>query len=352
MKAYIQSSALVSALPTFGILNFPLEEGTLSQTGFLRCVEPNFRDYLEPLVARRMSRIVKIAVSAALQCLRYASVERPDGILVGTGLGCLEDTEKFLASLYENQEKLLNPTPFIQSTHNTVTAAIAQSIHCHSYNTTYTQRGVSFECAMTDALLMLEDEPESKLLVGGYDERTEQSFQVTQRLGMWRRKSHSSGSPFLKPSTAGEGAGFFLLSGKPGADNLGMLTSLRTFSCYDGALNMKENLEQTLREAGLVPSDIDVALLGTDGAVETDFYYENLLDCLDAGTTVACFKHLSGDFDTAPVFALWLACVVAKNQEVPARLIWRKGISRGTRNILIYNNWHGLHHSWFVVTSC
>ena len=74
-------------------------------------------------------------------------------LLPDTGLGCLEDTEKFLSSIYTNEEKLLNPTPFIQSTHNTVAGAIALAIKCHGYNATYTHRGFSFESALEDALI-------------------------------------------------------------------------------------------------------------------------------------------------------------------------------------------------------
>ena len=104
-----------------------------------------------------MSRIVKMGVFAALSCLRNAEVEIPDAIIAGTGLGCLEDTEKFLGSMYTSEEKLLNPTPFIQSTHNTVAGAIALAIKCHGYNATYTHRGFSFESALIDALMQIHD---------------------------------------------------------------------------------------------------------------------------------------------------------------------------------------------------
>ena len=49
----------------------------------------------------------------------------PDAIITGTGLGCLEDTEKFLTAMVTNKEEFLTPTSFIQSTHNTVSAQIA-----------------------------------------------------------------------------------------------------------------------------------------------------------------------------------------------------------------------------------
>ena len=90
----------------------------------------------------------------------------PDAVIAGTGLGCLEDTEKFLGSIYTLQEHLLNPTPFINSTHNTIAGAIALAIKCHGYNATYTHRGFSFESALLDALMLASENPEAAILAG------------------------------------------------------------------------------------------------------------------------------------------------------------------------------------------
>ena len=61
---------------------------------------PNISSILTPTQSRRLSKIVKASLYTALTALKKAKVEMPDGILVGTGLGCLEETEKFLKEIF------------------------------------------------------------------------------------------------------------------------------------------------------------------------------------------------------------------------------------------------------------
>ena len=65
---------------------------------------------------RRMSRVVKSGVAAGIESLLEFGARAPiDAIITATGLGCIADSEKFLDSLIANEERMLNPTPFIQS---------------------------------------------------------------------------------------------------------------------------------------------------------------------------------------------------------------------------------------------
>ena len=57
----------------------------------------------------------------------------------------------FLRKMIEFEEKMLSPTAFIQSTHNTVGAQIALLLKCHHYNNTIVHRAFSFENALTEA---------------------------------------------------------------------------------------------------------------------------------------------------------------------------------------------------------
>ncbi len=169
MKAYIQGAGNISPQKTFDNSNF-LNDIVVHQGPVLRCIEPEYEKYIDPRQLRRMSRIIKNSWSAAKICLDDSGIEVPDAIVTGSGLGCVEDTEKFLFSIYENDEKLLPPTPFIQSTHNTIGSLIALMLQSTNYNVTYTQRGSSFEYALMDGLLLLEDAEYSNVLVGGFDE--------------------------------------------------------------------------------------------------------------------------------------------------------------------------------------
>src|SRR5690606_732774 len=70
----------------------------------MRAVEPEYENWLDPRQLRRMSRLMKMGIISGLMALRDAEVEVPNGIITGTGYGCLEDTGSFLTRMIENRE--------------------------------------------------------------------------------------------------------------------------------------------------------------------------------------------------------------------------------------------------------
>jgi 3-oxoacyl-[acyl-carrier-protein] synthase II len=143
MAAFISSSACISPQNTSNSVGFP-EEIVKYSSNILQCIEPNYRDYINPLQLRRMSKVLKMGLGTAMSCLKRNNMNDPDAIIVGTGLGCSEDLEKFLTSYIDSNELVLSPTPFIQSTHNMVAAQIAVMLKNHVSNLTYFHRGFSF----------------------------------------------------------------------------------------------------------------------------------------------------------------------------------------------------------------
>lgn len=156
----------------------------------------------DPTIRRRMSRVVRMGVLTALECLGATEI---DGIVTATGFGCLADSEKFLRNLLEQHEELLAPTPFIQSTFNTIGAQVALLRCCRGPNLTFSHRGHSFESALLEASMLLAETPGSRLLVGAADERTASQHRIMERMGLWRGREN------------GEGAAFLLLSACPSA---------------------------------------------------------------------------------------------------------------------------------------
>lgn len=147
---------------------------------------------------RRMSRVVKMAVSTAVESLGgVAEIEQVDAILTATGWGCLADSEKFLRNLITEQEQLLNPTPFIQSTFNTVGGQIALLGYNHGYNMTYVNRGHSFEDALLDGMMRLADGESKRILLGAFDELTPTVERITERMGWWRNHQKGEGAAFM-----------------------------------------------------------------------------------------------------------------------------------------------------------
>ena len=339
MKAFINNTAIVSPQRTFD-QEFPLEIVRYPDAKYLKCIEPAYKDFLDPMVSRRMSRIVKMGVCAALSCLRKASVEMPDAVIAGTGLGCLEDTEKFLGSIYTLQEHLLNPTPFINSTHNTIAGAIALAIKCHGYNATFTHRGFSFESALLDALMLASENPEACILTGAFDEITNNSYDITKRLGFW------------DSTIPGEGVAFFMLSGKKQTNSMAQLNALYTLFNPEEENVVEKEMHKFIKNAGLSVQDIDLIVMGINGDPLTDGYYKHLMGGMFEGKPVAKFKHLSGEYDTASSFALWLVAQVISKQHIPEWIRINEYKPDKLKTILIYNHLRGVNHSFYLLSAC
>src|SRR5450432_1977603 len=109
MEAYIKGIGIVSPQKTFNTHDF-LTALVEYNTNSLRCIEPVYTEFLNPILARRMGRTVKMGVAASSICLKDAGVAMPDAIITGTALGCHEDTEKFLLAIIDNDEQFLTPT--------------------------------------------------------------------------------------------------------------------------------------------------------------------------------------------------------------------------------------------------
>jgi 3-oxoacyl-[acyl-carrier-protein] synthase II len=339
MKAFVNSIAIVSPQKTFD-QDFPMEIIRYPDAKYLKCIEPAYKDYLDPMVSRRMSRIVKMGVCAALSCLRKADVEMPDAVLAGTGLGCLEDTEKFLGSIYTLQEHLLNPTPFINSTHNTIAGAIAMAIKCHGYNATFTHRGFSFESALLDALMLISENPEAAILAGAFDEITTNSYDITKRLGLW------------ESSVPGEGVAFFMLSGKRQTNSMAQLIALQTLFHPEKESVVEKEMRSFIINAGLSTHDIDLVLMGIGGNPLTDIYYKYIMDGMFEGKPMAEFKHICGEYDTASSFAFGLAAQVIHKQHLPEWMRANDLKPGKLKNILIYNHLRGVNHSFYLLSAC
>lgn len=130
---------------------------------------------------RRMSRLIKMGVATGLKCWNNASLCASNtAIVTATQYGCLSDSEKFLSQMIANQETNLSPTPFIQSTFNTIGAQIALIKSCKEYNMTYVNRANSLYDAYIDAYMLARDG--KNVLLGYIDEVTPTLLNVASRM--------------------------------------------------------------------------------------------------------------------------------------------------------------------------
>lgn len=142
------------------------------------------RNYVKPLEARRMGRLMKSSLLSSLRALEQAGIEKPDAIITSTAWGCLDYSERLLEQLRDEGEVLLKPTYFMQSTHNTIGSNIAIRLGCHGYNVTYAHGKDSLKWALRDAQLLLQSGRYHSVLVGLHDEMTPLLRSLFERKGI------------------------------------------------------------------------------------------------------------------------------------------------------------------------
>lgn len=320
----------------------------------LTCVEPEYSDIIDVKLIRRMSRIIKMGVAAAMQCLKDAELQMPDAIVTGTAYGCLQDTEVFLNRLVEFKEELLTPTAFIQSTHNTVSAQIALMLQCHNYNNTYVHRGFSFESALLDAMMMLKENEISNALVGAADEIIDASHAILSRFGLYKKENASTDTLYkteTKGTIAGEGAVFFTLNTEHSSKDLAKLDAVTTFYKPANDSETKEQIAAFLAGQTLDIEEIDLIITGKNGDVENDAVYESLNASLFATKQTINYKHLCGEYPTSSAYALWLGTAIIKEGNVPESLLQQQ-TNKPVKKILIYNHYQNTHHVLYLLSAC
>lgn len=188
------------------MLFIPYKHLYISGTSYVSADEPDYKEVITDANSRRrMGRLLKMAVWCGLKSLDGVPSERVAGIITSTGAGFMKDTISFGSSIFDREETLLNPSPFMQSTFNTASGYIALIRKIHAYNTTYVQQADGFAASLVDAAMLLDDAGEGNVaLVGAFDEVTPEVDVIRQRLGLYR-----VGDGFLP---LGEGAAAFLLS--------------------------------------------------------------------------------------------------------------------------------------------
>ncbi|HEY9009056.1 MAG TPA: beta-ketoacyl synthase chain length factor [Ohtaekwangia sp.] len=316
---YINGIGIVSPQKTFDHADF-LTEITAYEENVLRCITPDFKNYINPIQLRRLNRMLRIGLTAATICLRDSNVQTPDGIITGTGYGFLDETAKFLRELLEQQEKQLTPTYFMQSTYNALAGLIALSVKCMGYNNTYVSKGLAFENALDDAMLQLCENENARYLVGAFDEAAEVQYLASIRASHFKTEYINSLELFnttTKGSVQGEGAAFFMLSHQASETTWCKLMATSFIYNPSGKDEVTESLHAFLRANNITVADIDVWIDGASGDAEHDRIMNDLSTTIFSNTFHVRFKHLCGESCTASSFALWLGAAILKNQDVP-----------------------------------
>lgn len=337
---YIRGYSCISAQDSFDKNQFPIAPAVYSGNA-VTAMEPDYKAFVNPVAIRRMSRIVKMGIATAKNALQKAEISSPDAIIFGTGLGCMEDTEKFLKNLIDSNEQESAPTSFISSTHNSVAASIALQLKCLGYNFTYVHKGLSLHSALLDAMIQLNLNNAEFVLAGGIDEHTEIKHRHYGLAGWWKENLPNNIELFENSNTsgtiAGEGAASFVLSTQKGNSHIKLSGTQSVFKpkSFDA---LTQNLSDFLNERNLKIEDIDLVISGFSANKSENDLYTNFENLFSTNTHIARFKHLAGTFYTCDNYALYMACVALENQSIPEYALARKGSNSSINRVLVFNS--------------
>lgn len=351
---YIRATGNISPQKTFG--HGPIDEAPVVYNGNrLVAIEPDYKDIIDPKLIRRMSRIIRMGVAAAMECLQEANVKMPDAIVTGTAYGCLEDTHSFLSKMVQFNEELLTPTAFIQSTHNTIGAQIGLMLQCNNYNNAFVHRGFSFESALLDGMMLIKENEAGNVLVGAIDEIINTSHTILNRMGLYKQGNICNLDIYQtksKGTIAGEGATFFLLAKEPSNTDYAKLDGLHTFYKPNNTDEVEQQVNNFLQRHHVSINEIDLIITGKNGDAASDKIYDALSTSIFNGKAAINYKHLCGEYPTAAAFAVWLAAKILKTQKLSAIIDSHQFTEKKIKKILVYNQYLGIHHSLTLLSAC
>ncbi|HRX12448.1 MAG TPA: hypothetical protein P5210_12395, partial [Draconibacterium sp.] len=243
-------------------------------------------------------------------------------------------------------------TAFIRSTHNAVGGQIALIKNLHVANLTHSQKQTSFETAMIDGMLMLETGEVETALIGGFDEQTELSINLHKQIGCLSEAQITKEALLTgmnKTITPGEGAGFFVLSNQSSSQASAELLGVEILSCRNK--NLESVSSDFLNKFQLKDTDIDLLIAGIDGTPATKELLK-LMNSKFETSTIAGFKHLSGNFGTDSTFALWVANNAVLNTNVGESACLRGEAKRGFEKVLVINSAGNNSWSFMLLSKC
>ena len=321
-------------------------------TNMMLATEPSYKEYVPAASMRRMSHIIKMGLTAGLMSMKKAGLAKIDAIIIGTGIGCYQDTDTFLRSMSDNNEQLLTPTAFIQSTHNTVGGQLALTTKCNGTNFTYVHQNLSFEYALLDSMTLLYENDATTVLVGAIDEITPSLFELFYRTDRIKKTEdlQSIWNSTSKGYSLGEGAAFFNISSTVAPTTQAKITGVKCKQHVENADELIQETDLFLRSFGLQINQISLVLSGNCGDEQMDKKITEFNNKVNL--PIGYFKLLCGEYFTSSGFAMWLAANIIKKQVVPKAILPENMIVSDIRHILIVNHYHDKQYSLMCVSVC
>jgi len=322
------------------LINEPVDKKLLA-------IEPSYQQ-IPPGILRRMGKSIRMGVGAALPLI--AETNSIDGIIMGSANAGMDDCVKFLNQMVQYEEGQLTPGSFVQSTGNVIAGQLGLITKNKGYNITHIHLGLAFENALLDAMMQLNVNPSNNYLVGGVDEISPFHYNIETLAGSYKKEDISNKKLYEADSPGclvGEGAAMFIVNSSPGSA-IAKIAAISTIHNTDIEL-IKQQLKIFLQNNLEAGAGIDLFLSGENGDNRTLPYYIACEGLLTEDTAIVRYKHMVGDFATASALGLWYSCEFLQEQ-VPEHMFKKKTSKTAYRNILLYNNFKGLQHSFILIS--
>ncbi|MGB0886652.1 MAG: beta-ketoacyl synthase chain length factor [Vicingaceae bacterium] len=289
-------------------------------------ITPNYKDFIDGSSLRRMSKIIRMGIACSKDCIQQSNIAVPDAIIVGTGLGCLVDTEKFLKNTL-TIEGLIPPTSFIQSTHNTIAGQISLALKNHNYNITHTQNTLSFEHSLIDGMLCLNEES-STVLVGSADENIPLMDELSNKFGLHHLKNKLT-----------SGASFFMLSETQNEKSKAVLIDSQAIGLNNS--DTSSLINKFLEQNNLSSNDIDLCLFNTNGTLSNQEVSNHFteIECVN-------YEQYCGYYFSNSAFGMHLATEILSNK-TENKLTANKSV----KTILLFNNFNNSNIGLTIIKS-
>jgi 3-oxoacyl-(acyl-carrier-protein) synthase len=341
-KTYCISAQQDLLQANIDLINEPVDKKLLA-------IEPSYQQ-IPPGILRRMGKSIRMGVGAALPLMSEA--KDINGIIMGSANAGMDDCVKFLNQIVQYEEGQLTPGSFVQSTGNVIAGQLGLISKNKGYNITHIHLGLAFENALLDAIMQLNTNPSNAYLVGGVDEISPFHYNIETLAGSYKAEEISNKNLYQSDSAGcivGEGAAMFIVNSSANAA-IAKVEAIITLHSTDKAL-VKQQLELFLQKNLAADEEIGVFISGENGDNRTLPFYTTCETLLADDTAIVRYKHMTGDYATASALGLWYACQFIQNQQVPAQMFKNNPSKINYRNILLYNNFKGLQHSFILISA-
>jgi 3-oxoacyl-[acyl-carrier-protein] synthase II len=160
---------------------------------------------------RRLDRLSQLLLCACLEAADQAGWGRIDGdrtgLVIGTGLGCLEKTESYLRGIARTGLAYADAMGFPDAMDSSPAAHVAMTLGCRGTSLTVTQREISGEGALILAELLLRNGSADAVMVAAGDAASDELVQLLRRIAPGKRAGEVAAALVLETRESAERRG-------------------------------------------------------------------------------------------------------------------------------------------------